>query len=135
MSALSESCRFVAVGIVQVLVDSGIYIALTSLGLPTPPANFCGRVSGAVFGFWLNGKITFARHQQPLLGARFARYAVLWVAMTIISTTLLTIIARDIGLVHAWWSKPLVEGMLGIVSFLVSRYWVYRKFSSLQSKR
>ncbi len=134
MSTLKEGARFIAVGIAQVLLDSGIYIALTSIGIATPPANLCGRISGAVIGFWLNGKITFAHHQQPQLGARFARYAVLWVVMTIISTTLLTMIARDAGLVHAWWSKPLLEGMLGILSFLVSRYWVYRKFSSTQHK-
>jgi len=127
MSALREGVRFIAVGAVQVMLDSCVYIALTSLGISTPPANLCGRVSGAAMGFWLNGKITFSQRQQPKIGARFLRYAILWIVMTIISTTALTIIVRDAGLMHAWWSKPLVEAMLGIVSFLVSRYWVYRR--------
>lgn len=134
MSALTEGTRFVAVGMVQILIDSGIYIVLTALGLSTPPANLCGRISGAVIGFWLNGKITFARRQQPHIHVRFARYATLWIVMTFISTTALTIIARDLGLVHSWWSKPLLEGMLGLVSFLVSRYWVYHQFPSSQNK-
>lgn len=127
MSALREGVRFIAVGAVQVMLDSCVYIALTSLGLSTPPANLFGRISGAAMGFWLNGKITFSQHQQPQIGTRFLRYALLWIVMTIISTTALTIIARDAGLMHAWWSKPLVEAALGIVSFLVSRYWVYRR--------
>jgi putative flippase GtrA len=125
MSALHEGARFIAVGIAQVILDSFVFIALTSLGLSPAPANLGGRISGAAMGFWLNGKITFARHRQPRLGARFMRYAVLWLVMTAISTTALTVIARDAGLIHAWWSKPLVEAILGIVSFLVSRHWVY----------
>jgi len=129
MKALSEAARFIAVGLLQILIDSGTYIFLTYLGLSTPPANLCGRICGAVIGFWMNGKITFINYQQPSLGARFARYAGLWIVMTIISTTLLTLIARDAGLTRAWWSKPLVEGSLGVVSFLVSRYWVYRQSS------
>ncbi|QBB72550.1 GtrA family protein [Pseudolysobacter antarcticus] len=134
MSALSQSVRFIAVGVLQICIDSGIYIALTALGLSTPPSNLCGRIGGAAFGFWLNGKITFKRQQQPHIGLRLARYASLWIAMTIISTTLLTLIARHAGLTHAWWSKPLIEGVLGIVSFLVSRYWVYRQKSPLREK-
>lgn len=134
MSAFSESIRFIAVGVLQVCIDSGIYIALTSFGLPTPPSNLCGRISGAAFGFWLNGKITFKGQQQPRVGLRLVRYATLWIGMTIISTTLLTLIAHHAGLTHAWWSKPLIEGALGIVSFLVSRYWVYRQKSPLHEK-
>jgi putative flippase GtrA len=126
MRALTEGARFAIVGGVQVLLDSAIYIALTTLGIATPPANLCGRVGGALLGFWLNGKVTFTFHPQPALRRRLARYVLLWLVMTIVSTTALTWIAHDAGLIHSWWSKPLLETMLGLVSFLASRHWVYR---------
>jgi putative flippase GtrA len=127
MKILGDGVRFMLVGTIQVVVDSATYIVLTKLGIATPPANMCGRCMGALFGFWLNGRVTFARNDKPHLRLRIARYLVLWVVMTTISTTVLVTIAHHGGLARTWWYKPLIEIVLGVSSFLLSRYWVYRR--------
>ena len=126
MKILGDGVRFIAVGAIQVVVDSTTYIVLTQLGVATPPANICSRSMGALFGFWLNGRVTFARGDQPHLRLRLARYLVLWIVLTAISTTALVTIAHHGGLARTWWCKPLIEIALGVTSFLVSRHWVYR---------
>lgn len=127
MRILRDGVRFVLIGAIQIAVDSATYIALTKLGVATMPANICGRVAGALLGFWLNGSITFAHHQQPHLRLRLARYLVLWLVLTAISTTVLVAIGNHAGLARTWWCKPLIEIALGITSFLLSRHWVYRR--------
>jgi putative flippase GtrA len=127
MKILRDGVRFSVVGIIQVVVDSATYIALTKFGLATAPSNICGRVAGAVLGFWLNGRITFARNEQPRLRARLVRYLVLWITLTAISTGALLWIADHAGLARTWWCKPLIEIVLGLTSFLLSRHWVYRR--------
>jgi putative flippase GtrA len=127
MKILGDGVRFIVVGAIQVIIDSTTYIALTQLGVATPPANICGRIMGALFGFWLNGRVTFARNEQPQLRQRFARYLILWIVLTAISTTALVTIAHNGGLARTWWCKPLIEIALGVTSFLLSRHWVYRR--------
>ena len=86
-----------------------------------------GRISGATLGFWLNGRFTFAQQGDARLGwQRFARFAVMWLALTVISTWLLSATVDLVGLRQAWLAKPLVEGGLAIVSFFVGRHVVYR---------
>ena len=92
-----------------------------------PPACRLGRISGATLGFWLNGRFTFAQQGDARLGwQRFARFAVMWLALTVISTWLLAATVDLVGLRQAWLAKPLVEGGLAIVSFFVGRHVVYR---------
>jgi putative flippase GtrA len=127
MKILGDGVRFIAVGAIQVVIDSTTYIVLTQLGMATPPANICGRCAGALLGFWLNGRVTFARNEQPHLRLRFIRYLILWLVLTAISTTALVTIANYGGLARTWWCKPLIEIVLGLTSFLLSRHWVYRR--------
>ena len=127
MKILRDGMHFVVVGAIQLAVDSAIYIALTKAGLAVLLANLCGRVAGALLGFWLNGRVTFFHLVQPHLRLRFARYLVLWLSLTAISTLALSSIAQHVGLVRSWWAKPLIEAALGVTSFLVSRHWVYRR--------
>ncbi|MDR3390062.1 MAG: GtrA family protein [Rudaea sp.] len=127
MKILGDGARFIGVGSIQVVVDSAIYIVLTQLGLATLSANICGRCAGALLGFGLNGSVTFARNDQPHLRLRFVRYVILWLSLTAISTAALLWIAADAGLTRTWWCKPLIECALGMISFLLSRHWVYRR--------
>ena len=126
MRIVRDGAGFSLVGALQVAIDSGVYIALTTLGLATPPSNICGRIAGALLGFWLNGRVTFAHHAQPRLRLRLLRYLILWVTLTAISTLALTMIGAHAGLRQTWWAKPLIETALGMTSFLICRHWVYR---------
>jgi putative flippase GtrA len=75
----------------------------------------------------MNGRFTFGDHDVAIGGTQFTRYAVMWVATTIVSTWSLAVIDRVVGLHWAWLAKPAVEFFLGVVGFLLSRHWVYRR--------
>jgi len=104
-----------------------VFVAATALGMPAAPGNLLGRVSGMLLGFWLNGRYTFARDGEHRLGwSRFARFLLLWAVLTAISTLLVTLAAEHLGLRYAWLAKPLVEGGLAAVSFLLMRTLIFR---------
>ncbi|MEE7560171.1 GtrA family protein [Xanthomonas sp. Kuri4-2] len=127
MSLLRQGSQFVVIGALQLLVDWSVFVAATAAGLPTVPGNIAGRISGALLGFWLNGRFTFADAGDARLGwHRFARFMAMWLVLTAISTWLMASTAHLVSLQLAWLVKPLVEGGLAVVSFLLGRYVIYR---------
>src|SRR5690606_34649915 len=58
---------------------------------------------------------------------QLARFVAMWIGTTIISTWSVGVIDDYLGLKWAWLAKPGVELCLGVVGFLLSRHWVYRK--------
>ena len=109
------------------LLDWLVFVGLTALGVPAAPGNLAGRISGALLGFWLNGRVTFARDGTARLGWwRFAKFLLVWVPLTVVSTLAVTWVAISLGLAHAWLAKPLVEGVLAVVAFFLWRHVVYR---------
>ncbi|MFT3669754.1 MAG: GtrA family protein [Pseudoxanthomonas sp.] len=124
---LREGGSFVFVGLAQLVLDWLVFVALTAAGVPAAPGNLAGRVSGALLGFWLNGRVTFARDGEARLGwRRFGKFLLVWVPLTVVSTLAVTWVATSLGLAHAWLTKPLVEGVLAIVAFFLWRHVVYR---------
>ena len=114
-------------GVLQLLLDWLLLVALTALGMPVAPANLASRTSAALLGFWLNGRYTFADGNGQRLGwRRFTRFWLLWLAITAISTVLVAVVASRLGLHQAWLAKPLVEAGLAVVSFFALRHWVFR---------
>lgn len=127
MSLIRQGSSYLIVGVVQLGLDWAVFVAATALGVPVAPANLLGRLCGMLLGFWLNGRHTFAEQGQHRLGwRRFARFLALWLLLTGISTVLLSVAAHRLGLSHAWLAKPLVEGGLAVVSFLLMRRFVFR---------
>ncbi|CAA9310791.1 MAG: hypothetical protein AVDCRST_MAG71-659 [uncultured Lysobacter sp.] len=127
MSLTRQGRHYLAIGMLQWLVDWGVMVGLSHLGLPIEPSNVAGRVSGAALGFWLNGRITFAGSETAIGRRQFMRFAMMWVLTTVISTWSLGAINRAVGLKWAWLAKPAVELVLGAAGFLLSRHWVYRR--------
>jgi len=127
VSLIRQGSRFILIGLVQLVVDWAVFVGATALGVPTVPANVLGRVCGMLLGFWLNGRYTFAAEGDHRLGwARFARFLALWLLLTAVSTLLVSTAAQQLGLAYAWLAKPVVEGGLAAVSFLLMRRFVYR---------
>lgn len=118
--------HYLAIGVVQWLVDWGVMVLLSHLGLVVELANIAGRISGAALGFWLNGRITFAGENTRIGRRQFARFAVMWVLTTAASTWAMGSIEDAVGLKWTWLAKPGVELLLGVLGFLLSRHWVYR---------
>lgn len=127
MTLLRQGGRYIAAGLMQLLLDWLVFVGSTALGLPVAPANVVGRLAGMLLGFWLNGRYTFAAAGQQRLGwKRFARFLLLWMLLTAASTLLVTAADHALGLQYAWLAKPLVEGGLALVSFMLLRHVVYR---------
>ncbi|KRG43659.1 hypothetical protein ARC20_09480 [Stenotrophomonas panacihumi] len=126
MSLLRQGTHYVLIGLLQLLLDWLVFVGATALGMPVPAGNITGRVAGALLGFWLNGRITFARDGARLGWHRFGRFAVVWSVMTVLSTWLVATVAHSLGLQWAWLAKPLVEGGLAAVTFFLWRHVVYR---------
>jgi len=127
MPLLRQGSHYLAFGILQLLLDWSLFVALTALGLPATPANLASRTSAAVLGFWLNGRYTFADSGGARLGwRRFARFWALWLVMTAISTLLVAWVEARLGLRWAWLAKPVVEGGLAVANFFLLRRLVFR---------
>lgn len=122
-----QGSRYIGAGIIQLVLDCTVFVAATALGIPVTPANICGRLAGMLLGFWLNGRYTFAEAGQQRLGwHRFARFLMVWAVLTAASTLLLWLAHATLGLRWAWLAKPVVEGGLAVVSFLLMRRLVFR---------
>ncbi len=120
-----QGLGFSLVGALQLVFDWGVMMGLSAAGLPLPAANVAGRVAGASLGFWGNRRITFRGHHHPPW-PQLARFVVLWSVLTLISTLSVTWVEHHDGLTRAWLYKPLIEGVLAVISFFSSRWWVYR---------
>jgi putative flippase GtrA len=118
--------RFLLVGLFLVAVDWLVTAILGHAGLPLEVANVSGRVCGALLGFLLNGKITFARNDVKLGHRHFFRFVAFWLLSTLVSTVLVGLIGRHFDLRLALLAKPFVEIFLAAIGFLVSRSWIYR---------
>lgn len=127
MSLTREGRDYLAIGLLQWLVDWGVVVGLTHMGLIVAPANVVGRITGALIGFWLNGKLTFASDGNTVGTAQFQRFMTMWVCTTLLSTWALTQIDDVLGLRWVWLAKPAIEIALGIVGFVLSRYWIYKR--------
>lgn len=127
MSLARQGRHYVAIGALQYVLDWGVMVLLSHIGLSVEAANVAGRVSGAMLGFWLNGRITFAGEDTQLGRRQLMRFVLLWLCNTALSTWAVGTIENAAGLRWAWLAKPGVEVMLAGVSFLVSRHWVYRR--------
>ena len=127
MSLGRQGRHYLAIGIGLWLVDWGVMVVLSHFGLPIEPANVAGRISGAVLGFWLNGRITFAGDGNGMGRRQFGRFVLMWLLTTAASTWALGAIDDAVGLKWAWVAKPAVELVLGGIGFVLSRHWVYRR--------
>jgi putative flippase GtrA len=127
MTLTRHARHYTLIGGVQWLVDWGVLVGLTHLGMAVVPANIAGRIAGALLGYWLNGKVTFAGDEHEIGPNQLRRFILMWMSTTAVSTWSLGAIDHWLGLQWAWLAKPAVEAILGVVGFLLSRHWVYRK--------
>ena len=121
---------FLIVGGIQDLLDAALYALMISNGVNTLPANITSRASAASIGFLLNRYWTFGQRNESVkrFGSSLLRFLVLFATMTLISTLAV------LWLEAVWGddnmsriiAKLLVEALLAVASFLVSRFWVFR---------
>lgn len=127
MNLPRQGQHYLVIGLGQWLLDWAVMVALSHYGLSVELANIAGRVSGALIGFWLNGRITFAGDDTVIGRRQLLRFVLMWALTTAISTWAMGAINHLGGLKWAWLAKPAVEIALGGVGFVLSRHWVYRR--------
>ncbi len=118
---------YTAIGLLQWLVEYGLMLALSEWVMPVAPANVIGRVFGAMLGFWLNGKWTFAGDGTHVGRRAFVRFVLMWLALTVLNTWIVHAIDARFGLRMAQLLKPLADISSGVLGFVLSRHWVYNK--------
>jgi putative flippase GtrA len=127
MSIVKQGISYGFVGVVQIGVDWLTFIGLTQLGVLTGPANITGRIVGAILGFWLNGRFTFAGDEsRPLRPKHAMKFLVSWSLTTLLSTGAVMLAAHTEGLHMAWVVKPLADLTLAAIGFAASKYWIYK---------
>ena len=118
---------YAAIGLLQWLVEYLLMLALSQWVMAVEPANVIGRVAGAMLGFWLNGKWTFAGDGTHVGRHAAARFIAMWIVLTALNTWIVALIDDRFGLRHAQLLKPLADMASGGIGFLLSRHWVYRR--------
>ena len=127
MSLGRQGRHYLFIGGIQWLVDWGVMVALSHFGMRIGPANVAGRISGALLGYWANGKLTFAGDDTAIGRTQLLRFLAMWVVTTAISTWAMAHIDEIFGRGWAWLAKPGIEVVLGVLGFVLSRHWVYKR--------
>ena len=127
LSIVRQSRSYLMIGGLQWVLDWAVMVALSHAGLPVRQANVVGRICGALCGFWMNGRFTFACEDTAVGRVQLQRFLVMWVATTVVSTWAIGHIDDYLGRKWAWLAKPLVEIALGVGGFVISRSWIYKR--------
>ncbi len=127
---MRQPLLFLLVGGLQYVLDAALFTVLLSLGVTTVPANVLSRASAAAGGFLANRYLTFGQRSDTFnrFSSSLARFVVLWLCLTLLSTVLLVLVRQGWGnqLEFQVTAKLLVEALLAVISFLASKYWVFR---------
>jgi putative flippase GtrA len=125
---LKQLFLYALIGGIQLLADWTCFVLLTWLAVDVVSANILGRISGAILGFWLNGRYTFAQRcdGSSLDAGHAVRFVAGW-ALTAILSTLLVWLLNDMGGISvARLGKPIVDALLALIGFVLSKYWIFR---------
>ena len=127
MKIVKQGISYGLVGLFQIGIDWLAFIVLTQLGIGAVAGNLLGRLTGAGFGFWLNGSWTFSDGQIRRTGKRhLVRFGAVWLSTALASTILVAMASHYQGLHTAWVVKPAIDLFLAGLSFLASKFWIYR---------
>ena len=130
MALIRQPLYFLIVGGLQAGIDTLLFGLMVSVAIPTERANVVSRLCAAVIGFLLNRYLTFQNRNETLsrLGFSMARFVILWLALTILSTASIMLLAAvfGAGIGNKIGYKIAVEAVLAVLSFFAAKYWVYR---------
>lgn len=114
-------------GLLQWALEYAVVLALSLWLLPIAPANVIGRICGALLGFWFNGRWTFAGEGHQAGRRAALRFAVAWIALTVVNTACVGAWAHGFDLRSAQIFKPLADLFTAALGFVLSRHWIYRR--------
>jgi putative flippase GtrA len=121
-----QMVRYTAVGLLVLALDyavfAGLNMAFTGQHLF---ANIAGKLTGAAAGFVLHKYISFAGAQAASTQRQALSYAMLLAFNLLLSSTLLLLLVDWLAL-NAFAARLVVDAIIIGVSFLGSKFWVYK---------
>jgi len=123
-----QAVLFGMVGGLQLALDWSCFVGLSMLGLAAAPANLVGRLLSSILGFWLNRTLTFANagSRSSMPTRQLLRYIAGWMLTALLSTLLVAALDHAFGLRVAAAGKIVVDGLLALFAFWLSKHWIFR---------
>ena len=129
-SVLSELKKFMAVGMIAVCLDWGIFLALTNFfGVGAVPSKSLSYVIGTIFAFIANGRLVFQSDLAPL---NFLKHLLLYTFSLLANTLLFAywesnfFFESTIILSAALLTSTFVST---VINFVGMHFWVFKKRS------
>jgi putative flippase GtrA len=134
-SVLSELKKFLAVGMVAVCLDWGIYLALTNFfGVGAVPSKGLSYVIGTIFAFVANGRLVF---QSDLAPVNFLRHLLLYTISLLANTLVFAFLKSNFS-----FDSPMILGaallaatfVSTVINFMGMRFWVFKNKRSSHAR-
>lgn len=127
ISLIGQLIRYCLVGALIYLSDFGIFSLIVFFNAQMYlEANIVGRIVGAVLGFLLHKKYTFADLKQSTgIYTQLVSYAVLFGLNTMLSVILLWGAVKVLTL-NVLVSRLLIDVLIIAFSFVVSRFFIFK---------
>ena len=121
-----QVARYGLVGLLVLALDYAVFAGLLAL-LPGQhlAVNIAGKLAGAAIGFVLHKYVTFAGEQADGTGRQALSYALLLGFNLLLSSALLWLSVDWLRL-NAYGARLFIDAVVIGVSFLGSKFWVYR---------
>jgi putative flippase GtrA len=121
-----QMVRYAGVGLLVLALDYAVFAGL-NMAFPGQHlfANIAGKLTGAAAGFVLHKYISFAGAQAASTQRQALSYAMLLAFNLLLSSFLLWLLVDWLAL-NAFASRLAVDAIVIGVSFLGSKFWVYK---------
>lgn len=121
--------KYLSVGVCQLFLDLLLFLLLQNFGVAIAIANTISRFCAAVAGYYLNKQFTFSvGHISGY--SMMLRYWSFWIFMTFLSSVLILSLDKLMSTtLPTGLGKLVVELVLFLISFLISKFWVYKHAS------
>ncbi|EFV13380.1 GtrA family protein [Segniliparus rugosus] len=129
----TQVLRFLVTGVFSAVVDYGLVMALSQLGVPPNAANIVGFVVGTTVAYLINRRWTF---QAEPSSKRFMQVAALYAVAFLLRTGLF---AGALALLLSWGAAKffaesaawvVAQGTVTVMNFLVQRLVIFRGSAS-----
>ena len=118
---LAQLCRFAAVGVTNTVLGYAVYAALITAGAPYPVAGALGFAAGAVNGYILNRRWTFACSDSVRTRARYLSVALAGLG----ATTALLWLAVTVAAVGRLGGYAVTVPIVTLATFTANRSWTF----------
>ena len=129
---------FVVIGSFLLALDSIIFLLLSFTAIDTTIINIVSKSGAAVVGYFLHYKYTFQSENNWQDQSQIFRYTIYLIIMILISTFLINISELLVDGFRAYplttlLVKIIVESICVVISFVISKTWVYISWKILMS--